>query len=405
MTASALGVAHPRARYRTPFRLVSLCCLTFAVVASRLPPQAGLEVPLKTAEEHVAADRYDEALSALAEAEKLCAKAGDPAALARVRDRKKEIGTLKAQYSKVKDAAQKLSTVGDDPEANLAYGKFLTFVKGDFERGLPHLAKGSDPFLKALAQHDTTSANPGLDTLAIGNAWATGSAEIKADFGLTGAVGTAKVRADPEFVARARQRMTERALHWWAKAWPSLPDGPQKAQLRDSLKKVLQNPAAPDVRGLRDAQGWTSPHREQNAGPSARAAHSGRLSWQVTCGKNSLERYTSLHTVFPAHPGAKYEFSGWVLTDGTEAANDEINLPVFSADGKLLLHPLVYMPVDSPFWSRLSTEFVCPEGASRVSLGVIVTSRKGVIFLDDLSLKCNGKELLHSPGFEHSGGK
>ncbi|MBI3877243.1 MAG: hypothetical protein HY300_15015, partial [Verrucomicrobia bacterium] len=48
-------------------------------------------------------------------------------------------------------AAWGLAITPDDPGANLAVGQFLCFVKGDWESGLPLLAKSDDNVLKTLA--------------------------------------------------------------------------------------------------------------------------------------------------------------------------------------------------------------------------------------------------------------
>lgn len=52
----------------------------------------------------------------------------------------------------VKKAELKLAEKPDDPEANLTLGKYLAFVKGDWEGAIPHLSMGSDAILKAAAE-------------------------------------------------------------------------------------------------------------------------------------------------------------------------------------------------------------------------------------------------------------
>ena len=56
-----------------------------------------------------------------------------------------------------------LETNSNDADANLALGRFYALARGDWDRGLPLLAKGNDAPLKSLATAD-------LATPADGNA-------------------------------------------------------------------------------------------------------------------------------------------------------------------------------------------------------------------------------------------
>ena len=47
-----------------------------------------------------------------------------------------------------------------DTAAHLALGRYFCLVKGDWEAGLPHLAQGDDPDLKALAEEDLKQTPP-----------------------------------------------------------------------------------------------------------------------------------------------------------------------------------------------------------------------------------------------------
>ena len=64
-----------------------------------------------------------------------------------------------------------------EPAANLAAGRYLCLVKGDWEQGVPYLALGSDTALKAVALMELKmrGAERGADSAeqhaAIGNAW------------------------------------------------------------------------------------------------------------------------------------------------------------------------------------------------------------------------------------------
>jgi hypothetical protein len=58
-----------------------------------------------------------------------------------------------------------------EPAANLAAGRYLCFVKGDWDRGVPMLALGSDAKLKDVAVKDLRGANSAEEQAAIGDAW------------------------------------------------------------------------------------------------------------------------------------------------------------------------------------------------------------------------------------------
>ena len=57
--------------------------------------------------------------------------------------------------SSAAEAAQaQLKAKPADASAHLALGRYLCLLKGDWEAGLPHLARGDNPELKALAEDD-----------------------------------------------------------------------------------------------------------------------------------------------------------------------------------------------------------------------------------------------------------
>jgi WD40 repeat protein len=68
--------------------------------------------------------------------------------------RLKETSAIRKAYESVSDAVGVLATRPDDDDANLALGKFHALIRGDWDRGLGLLARGSDPKLKALAVAD-----------------------------------------------------------------------------------------------------------------------------------------------------------------------------------------------------------------------------------------------------------
>ncbi len=113
---------------------------------------------------------------ALAEA----GKARDKETVTAAREASKQVEQAAKAYKKVETALAVLKEKPDDPDANLLAGRYLCFVGGDWDRGLPLLAKGGQAGLKAVAEkeravgsgqrvvaNDSTPSVP----LALADAW------------------------------------------------------------------------------------------------------------------------------------------------------------------------------------------------------------------------------------------
>jgi len=97
----------------------------------------------------------------------------NPTVIAKVREQLVSLEVQFTETEKAKVSIDKLAAAPDDPEANLAAGRYYCFIRGDFAKGLVLLAKGSDTSLKPLAARDLatgpTEAATGLKEL--GDAW------------------------------------------------------------------------------------------------------------------------------------------------------------------------------------------------------------------------------------------
>lgn len=76
----------------------------------------------------------------------------------------KDIDELQAAQAALAKDAQ-------DPQANLAVGQHLCFTKGDWKKGLPLLAQGSDDSLKRLAHQELASPTQSDAQVALADAW------------------------------------------------------------------------------------------------------------------------------------------------------------------------------------------------------------------------------------------
>jgi len=133
--------------------------------------KAVAEAALSIGEKLADADQYETAL-------RLCEAARSSAQRAKLFPLAKEltarIEETKRQQLLSEDYRKALSVLDDkptDPAANLAAGRHLCFVKGNWERGVPMLALGSDAVLKAAAIKDLREADSADEQAAIGDAW------------------------------------------------------------------------------------------------------------------------------------------------------------------------------------------------------------------------------------------
>ena len=88
---------------------------------------------------------------ALAEAN----KSRDKSVIQQVRSTGKNLQSAEKAFAEVEEAFNTLKGKPEDPDANAIVGKYTCFVKGNWDMGLPMLAKGSDTALEG-------SCNDGL---------------------------------------------------------------------------------------------------------------------------------------------------------------------------------------------------------------------------------------------------
>lgn len=90
---------------------------------------------------------------------------------AQTRDRLARLEAMAAEFDKVQAAQAKLAQAPNDSEANLLVGRYRCLIRGDFEKGMPLLAKGSDPALKAIALADLARPATPDAQKAAGDLW------------------------------------------------------------------------------------------------------------------------------------------------------------------------------------------------------------------------------------------
>lgn len=133
--------------------------------------------------------------------------------------RMKEIERLKGRFVAVQKALDTLASDASDGGANLIAGQWYCLTKGDWDKGLPMLAKGNRGDLADLAKRDLAKPAAAKEQTALGDDWWTlGGKEAPA----------------------AKQGFETRARHWYEESLPQL-TGLDKAR----VEKRLEQAAAP----------------------------------------------------------------------------------------------------------------------------------------------------------------
>jgi hypothetical protein len=174
------------------------------------------EAYLSLVEEAQSRDSYEAAEKAAGAAVSWAKKAKDPPLSARAEAREKESTELKRTYEQVKKSVAELSSNPEDPAANLIVGRFRCLIRGDWEAGLPALAKSIGSPLQPVAQKDLGRPMETADQVALGDAWW--------DLG------------EKESGA-SRSNVRQRAVHWYLQAVPKLA-GLSKAKIEKRLVEV-----------------------------------------------------------------------------------------------------------------------------------------------------------------------
>jgi hypothetical protein len=104
----------------------------------------------------------------------------------------------------------------------LLAGRFLCLLAGDWQNGLPHLAKGSDAAMRDAALKDLHAGKTPEGREALGEAWS--------------------AIADKQTVGLVKQRLQERAAHWYKLALPDM-TGLKKARVEKQLAAIVSGGA------------------------------------------------------------------------------------------------------------------------------------------------------------------
>lgn len=164
------------------------------------------------------ADHFEQALEVLQTARDAAKDSKNIDLVKQLAVHTKQVEATNRAYQEIKPSLDALDKKAADPEANLAVGKYICFVKGDWDRGVPMLALGGDGALSKLARKDLEGTTNADDQAAIGDGWWKLAEE---------ATGTAK------------RQLQARAAHWYQPALGQL-SGLAKDAVAKRLAEIEQ---------------------------------------------------------------------------------------------------------------------------------------------------------------------
>ncbi|MDY0171175.1 MAG: terpene cyclase/mutase family protein, partial [Thermoguttaceae bacterium] len=115
--------------------------------------------------------------------------------------RHRGVEAIAKAYADIQNALKVLDANPDDPNANVVVGRYYCLLRGDWERGLPMLALGSDRKLRTLAIKELEKPGTSDEQVRLADDWW----DLSSAFGDT-----------PE------QHLLGRAAHWYRLAQPTL---------------------------------------------------------------------------------------------------------------------------------------------------------------------------------------
>lgn len=118
------------------------------------------------------ADRYAPAADLADKIYEACSRSPGKPFRKQAYDRRAEVQRVIQEHGRFLAALETLQANSDDADAATVAGLWLCVKRGDWEQGLPHLAKGADAAVKTVAEQDLRSAPAGPEEqVALGDQW------------------------------------------------------------------------------------------------------------------------------------------------------------------------------------------------------------------------------------------
>lgn len=130
---------------------------------------------------------------------------------------KQQLVSARNQFRQLGDAMDQLRREPNDPEANQLVGRYVAFIRGDWQIGLPLLSLGNNERLAAIANLDlaTPATNPSAMVKTADQWWELGEST-----------------SNDLFKGSCHQR----AAHWYRSAYEQLPDSLERLHAKAKLE-------------------------------------------------------------------------------------------------------------------------------------------------------------------------
>lgn len=132
--------------------------------------QTVVDMSLALLEDALALDDYDAGLKLLATAEAAGKKLRNVPLVASIRKREAEVERLKQVFARWQPFRDRLNENPDDPKANHEMGVYYALVRGNWDKGLPMLARSGGP-LEVLARRDLGEPQASAEQMKLAQAW------------------------------------------------------------------------------------------------------------------------------------------------------------------------------------------------------------------------------------------
>jgi hypothetical protein len=119
----------------------------------------------------LAEERYDAAVQLANCAADLTAMLPDNAFRKKTHEARARAHRMQQEAAEVQTAQERLAVQSDDAAAHLLIGRFFCMERDDWDSGLPHLVRGSDAELSAIARQELAGAAKTADQMALADAW------------------------------------------------------------------------------------------------------------------------------------------------------------------------------------------------------------------------------------------
>jgi WD40 repeat protein len=292
------------------------------------------------AQEAAQVDDYEAALELLASADAAAKKLKIVSLVSAIRKRQEEIFAAQKVYARWKPFADTLRKDPTDPRANLEMGGYYALIKGNWDKGLGLLARGSDSALKEAAGMDLESPKDAGPQAELADKW---------------------FQIFRKYKGKMAVHLLLRAYYWDVQALAGLEgDARKRVEKRmEAITKLLppEYRAGEIVQEIRKIVGNGMPVYAVALSPDGTRAASGGgdnnvYLWDWATGKEirRLEGHNGRVWTLAFSPDGRRLASGgfdgsirlWDLASGREAKRlsghtDYVRSLTFSRDGRLLL--------------------------------------------------------------------